>query len=65
MLEKFIQISCDGCGNPDEQNWSGSVSALRKQMRQYGWVYSKGRDYCKACVGAGKPIKGKSIFDVK
>jgi len=57
MFEKFVQLTCNGCGDIDEQLSDGTVTEARKSMRKYGWRHSGCRDYCRSCVELGK-MKG-------
>lgn len=48
MIEKWLQITCDECGETDTSTWPNlSVADFRKDLKEMGnWGRSKGRDLC-------------------
>lgn len=66
MWEKFTQLTCDGCGAPDEQLTTLTVTELRKEMRhRFGWTSVDMRDYCGDCIADGSKARRVSVFDDK
>ncbi len=47
-IEKHIMIVCDKCGEVDYMP-TGNMQHARKLFKQNGWVFSKGKTYCKQC----------------
>jgi hypothetical protein len=63
MMERWLQISCDGCG-ATECNTSPNQSAsdFRWEQSHSGWRKRGRRDYCGQCVKDGTARRGETIF---
>lgn len=48
-------IFCDSCGNWERR--IGTVKAVRRSLRAYGWRFVLGRDICPLCVEALVEVK--------
>lgn len=54
MIEKWVQITCDGCGETSCGEGSNeTANEKRQEMKQYGWVSFGRLDYCRQCVQVG------------
>lgn len=64
MIERWLQITCDGCGETETTDAPDETKAgLRKYMAGYGWRTGRGsRDYCRGCVWLGHHKTGFTIF---
>lgn len=63
MIESFLQIICDGCGETESDDVANSTyKALRKEMEKYGWRNYGKLDYCRICVDIGKAEQQYSMF---
>jgi hypothetical protein len=60
VIEKWLEITCDGCGYTETSTESGqSVASFRKEMKaMFGWSFRKGCDYCGGCksVASGTSV---------
>lgn len=65
MIEKWLQYTCDGCGET-ETDGTPNISAadVRKHIRtQYGWKNFGSLDYCRECVADGKAARRDTGFE--
>lgn len=44
-MEKFVEVSCDYCGNGSHAS-GGSLSDAKRQLRMLGLIFSKQGDFC-------------------
>ena len=64
MIEAYLQITCDGCGNVEPDGVPNTTyKALRQEMRGYGWCSYGQLDYCSKCVANEKAKRRYSIFE--
>ena len=56
MLEKWVQITCDGCGETtDDGDPHGTGKKFRKYLKDScGWVSFGRLDYCPTCIKFGR-----------
>lgn len=65
MVESYLEISCDGCGDLDSSDASNiTQKEFRKSLRRYGWRSYGTLDYCRKCVDSGVAAEKQSIFVV-
>lgn len=54
MIEKWLQYTCDGCGNTEASGDSNATAKeVRQEIRKFGWRNYGRLDYCKDCVESG------------
>jgi len=54
MIEKWLQYTCDGCGETEQcGDPNATAKEVRKHIKQYGWKNIGRLDYCQACVDSG------------
>lgn len=54
MIEKWLQYTCDGCGETDSSgDPNESAKDVRARIKEYGWRNYGRLDYCKSCVDCG------------
>ena len=71
MIETWLQISCDGCGNTlagDKCNHYApnpdlTKTEYRAHLKSKGWRCVGRNDYCPDCVSKDVHRAGKSCFD--
>jgi hypothetical protein len=50
MIEKWLQITCDGCGETETNSFPNETNkTFREFMAQYGWKSIGKLDYCRKC----------------
>jgi len=63
MLEKYLQITCDGCGETETTDGiQNTANGFRQKMFKYGWRNYEKLDYCNNCVVTGIAKKRNSVF---
>jgi len=64
MIESFLQVSCDGCGNTEQGGESNQTRAnLALDLRDRGWLVVRRLHYCPDCVRIKAHVGHQSIFD--
>lgn len=54
MIEKWLQYTCDGCGETEQSaDPNATAKAVRQEIRKFGWKNHGRLDYCKSCVELG------------
>lgn len=57
MIESYLQITCDNCGEVDPSDIPNiTMAEFRKSLHKYGWVKIGGKDYCQNCRPPNKAI---------
>lgn len=60
MVESYLQITCDGCGDTQSSDIPNMTrEKFRKELRRFGWRNYGRFDYC----GCAKSKRGYSMFD--
>ena len=55
MFEKWLQWTCDGCGETDmEPHPDTTIKESREWMKEGGWVCNRNGDFCPKCVKQGR-----------
>lgn len=70
MIESWLQITCDGCGDsPEGEKWTHycpmpnvTRADFRASLKAKGWRSVGQHDYCPECVKRGTHRAGKSVF---
>lgn len=63
MIEKWIQITCDACGNTESGTAPNETAKLfREEMQQWGWKNVGALDYCRECVASGAMKRRETGF---
>lgn len=71
MIESWLQVSCDGCGDSPrgEQRThfhpmpNTTRGEFRADLKASGWRSVGAKDYCPDCVDEGKHRAGTSVFE--
>lgn len=51
MIEQYLQITCDNCGDVNPSDTPNITAAkFRFEMKKYGWRNYGKLDYCRKCV---------------
>jgi hypothetical protein len=51
MIEKWWQVTCDGCGEPDNACTPNlTLAEFREELKLQYWKVKKGKEFCAACV---------------
>lgn len=63
MIERYIQITCDGCG---EIEWSPSDVGLAEFKRDFipRWKHRASKSLCPRCVSNGMRWSNAALHDV-
>lgn len=64
MIEKWLQYTCDGCGDTDQSgDPNESARDVRARIKEYGWRNVGRLDYCPDCVKHGLAAQRAEGFD--
>lgn len=62
-MATILYVQCDGCGCRSTHDWRNPGQTINLRIRpalaSIGWRSVKVKDYCPACVKAGKGPKEK------
>lgn len=65
MLERFLQYSCDACGEPDERSEPHESRSERQALlRGLGWYFKRNKAICAQCWWSGRRWEHATLFDV-
>ncbi len=63
MIEKWLQYTCDGCGETETADAPNETAAeCRRRIREYGWANRGRLDYCPECVKDGAAARRDEGF---
>lgn len=64
MIEKWLQYTCDGCGETDQSGEPNeSARDVRTRLKGYGWQNFGRLDYCPDCVQRGLAAERAEGFE--
>ena len=50
MEIRTIEIACDDCGDSVTGVYGDTAADIRRELREQGWRYRDGDDYCPKCI---------------